>query len=209
MPGIGGVMATRFTLWWSGWGNAPDTRDPMSRPAGSIRNVIIRNVIAHGQGSCLITGHPKSWLDNISLENIKLFISTDPAAGYDKAINAMQFRYARNLKVKDVEVHWEKPASAKWQSALYFEDVGGLRLDGFSGRPAKGGTDTPAVVLDKVQDATICNSRAQAGTQVFLKVKGANSRGIYLVGNNLHDASTAFQPDTDVKEGTVKAAGNF
>ncbi len=182
---------------------------PHEPPAGSIRNVIIRNVIAHGQGSCLITGHPKSWLDNISLENIKLFISTDPAAGYDKAINAMQFRYARNLKVKDVEVHWEKPASAKWQSALYFEDVGGLRLDGFSGRPAKGGTDTPAVVLDKVQDATICNSRAQAGTQVFLKVKGANSRGIYLVGNNLHDASTAFQPDTDVKEGTVKAAGNF
>ena len=45
--------------------------------------------------------------------------------------------------------------------------------------------------------------------QVLLKVKGANSRGIYLVGNNLHDASTAFQPDTDVKEGTVKAAGNF
>ena len=26
------------------------------RPAGSIRHVIIRNIIAHGQGTCLITG---------------------------------------------------------------------------------------------------------------------------------------------------------
>jgi hypothetical protein len=67
---------------------------PGEPPAGSIRNVIIRNVIAHGQGSCVITGHPTSWLENISLENIRLFISTNPSSLYDKAVNAVQFRYA-------------------------------------------------------------------------------------------------------------------
>jgi hypothetical protein len=214
------IYCQRYAWYWWGDGDPiyfmverlgertgrPQANEP---PAGSIRNVMIRNVIAHGQGSCLITGHPKSWLDNISLENIKLFISTDPAAGYDKAVRAIEFRYARNLKVQDVEVHWEKPASAKWQSALYFQDIDGLRLDNFSGGPAPAHPDSAAVVLDKVQDATICNSQAPTGTKLFLQVKGAGSQGIYLVGNELHGANTPYQADTEVKAGTVKAAGNF
>src|SRR5256885_8661423 len=32
-------------------------------PAGSIRNVIIRNVIARGKGTSGINGHPNSWLE--------------------------------------------------------------------------------------------------------------------------------------------------
>src|ERR1022692_4528091 len=30
-------------------------------PAGSIRNVLIQNVVAHGQGTSMIHGHPDSW----------------------------------------------------------------------------------------------------------------------------------------------------
>jgi hypothetical protein len=171
--------------------------------------VLIRNVVAHAKGSCRITGYPTSWLDHLSLENIKLFVSTDPSAGYDKAVHAMQFRYARNLEVKDVEVVWDKPESAKWQSALDFEDIDGLRLDNFVGGPAKLQTGTPAVIFDNVQDATVCNSKARPGTQLFLSVKGPKTKGIYLVGNELHDAGTPYQSDADVKDGAVKADHNF
>jgi hypothetical protein len=182
---------------------------PGEPPAGSIRNVTIRNVIAHAKGACLITGYPTSWLDHLSLENIKLFISMDPSAGYDKAVNALQFRYARNLELKDVEVIWEKPESAKWQSALAFEDIQGLRLDKFVGGPAKPQAEIPAVIFNDVQDAFIGSSRALPGTQVFLNVRGAKSQRIYLVGNELHDAQTAFHLDPDVKAGTVTADHNF
>ena len=48
------------------------TPQPNEPPAGSIRNVTIRNVIAHGQGTSMIHGHPDSWLDGVSLDNIKL-----------------------------------------------------------------------------------------------------------------------------------------
>jgi hypothetical protein len=214
------VNCQRYSWYWWGDGDPlyfmiehlgertghPQPHEP---PAGSIRNVSIRHVVAHGKGSCLITGYPTSWLDTISLENIKFFLSTDPTAGYDKAIHAMQFRYARNLTMKDVEVIWEKPESAKWQSALYFEDIGGLRLDSFLGGPAKAHPDTPVLLLDDVQDATIGNSKAQPGTQVFLKVKGAKSQGIYLVGNELHEANTPYRSDPDVKEGAIMAVDNF
>jgi hypothetical protein len=182
---------------------------PGEAPAGSIRHIIIRNVIAHGQGTCLITGHPKSWLDDISLENLKLFISTDPASPYDKSIHAMYFQYAKNVKLRDVEVNWEKPKWEKWQSALAFEDVSGLKVDNFLGEPAKPQTKDPAILLDKVEDAAICNSRARAGTQVFLGVKGATTKKIYLVGNELHDAAKTFETDADVKERTVSAINNY
>jgi hypothetical protein len=182
---------------------------PGQPPAGSIRHVIIRNVIAHGQGTCMITGHPTSWLDDISLENLKLFISTDPKAPYDKAIDAMHFQYAKNLKVQDVEVNWETPAWEKWESALSFEDVDGLKMNDFMGGPARMQRGDPAVLLDKVRDAVISNSRARAGTQTFLRVKGSSSKDIYLVGNTLHNAATPFAVDPDVKAGTVKALNNF
>ena len=176
--------------------------------AGSIRHVIIRNVIAHGQGTCLITGHPTSWLDDVSLENVKLFISTNPNSPYDKSVDAMHFQYAKNLKVQDVEVNWEKPAWEKWQSALSFENVSGLKVDGFLGGPAKPGTDQPAIVLNNVENAAICNSQARPGTQVFLNAKGPAAND-HLSGNELHDVAKPFVADANVTEGAVKAVNSF
>ena len=213
------VNTNRFDWFW--WGNGDPVYFTVQRrseslglplkpdepPPGVIRHVILRNIIAHGQGSCLILGHPDSWLDDINLENVKLYQSTDPAAGYDRSVHAMYFRYAKNLKVKDVQVQWEKPESAKWQSALYFQDVSGLKVEGFSGAPAK--AEFPSVVLDQVEGATIVNSQAMPGTDLFLRVAGANSHGINLYGNELHTAGAAFKVDDGVASDAVKSANNF
>ena len=47
----------------------------MSPPAGIIRNVTISNVIAHGQGTSAIQGHPDSWLEGIRFNHVRLFVS--------------------------------------------------------------------------------------------------------------------------------------
>ena len=47
-------------------------------PPGSIHNVIVHDVIVHCQGASTIYGHPDSWLDGVTFENIKFFISSDP-----------------------------------------------------------------------------------------------------------------------------------
>jgi len=126
-------------------------------PAGSIRNVRIRNIFARGQGSSVINGHPDNWLDNISFETIRLAVSHDPAALYDKAVHALKFDMVKNLKLRDIEVVWEKPAHDKWESAAYFDRIKGLVVDGFTGQAANSG---PAIVLDRVEDAQIRNTRA-------------------------------------------------
>jgi hypothetical protein len=182
---------------------------PGEPPAGSIRNVLIRNVIAHGKGSCFINGHPDNWLEGVSLENVKLFLSTDPASPYDKSVHAMNFRWAKDLKLKDVQVIWDQPASEKWESALYLEDVKGLVLDGFTGRQAKPETDMPAVVLKQVEDAMIRNARAQQGTSVFLRVTGEKSRGICLSGNDFRRARIPYRLDSNVRREEIKELNNF
>jgi hypothetical protein len=213
------INTNRFDWFW--WGNGDPIYFTVQRrseslgvplkpdepPAGVIRHVILRNIIAHGQGSCLILGHPNSWLEDINLENIKLYQSTDPAAAYDRSVHAMYFHYAKNLKVKDLQVQWEKPESAKWQSALYFQEVNGLRVEGFTGAPAK--AEFPGMVLDQVEGGAIVNSRALPGTGLFLRVTGTKTRDINLFGNELHAADAPFKIDAGVSSAAVRSTNNF
>ncbi len=166
--------------------------------AGSIRNVLMRNIVARGQGSSMLHGHPDSWLDGVSLENIKLFVSNDPESPLQKTGDAMEVRWARNLKIRDVEVIWDKPASATWQSALRLEDARDVELDGFGGTHA--GAGRPAVQFTNVQRATVRNSKARSGTEVFLGVGGTGSGDICLAGNDLSEAKVPYRADEGVKE---------
>jgi hypothetical protein len=166
-------------------------------------------VIAHVQGASTIAGHAKSWLDGVSFEGVKLFLSTDPAAPYDTSIHALQFRWARNLKVKDVEVIWDKPSLDQWQSALYFEDIDGLELNDFAGRQAWPHKDTPAVVLNKVKNARVINSRAMEGTNTFLAIKGAASQNTCLLGNDFRQAKSPYQFQDGASSHELTALSNF
>jgi len=215
------VECVRFDWFWWGDGDPihfdikriseidpkhPKEEDP---PVGSIRNVLIRNVLARGKGSCMINGHPESWLEGLSLENVKLFLSSDPESPYQKAVHAMKFRWAKDLKLKEVEVVWDKPESDQWESAVYLEDIQRLELEGFSGRQAKIGTETPAVVLNQVEDAIIRNSTPHEGTSLFLQVNGNKSRGIVLTGNDLRQTKVPFRADRNVKSNAVTALNNI
>jgi len=175
------------------------------RPAGSVRNLTIRNVIARGKGSSVCNGHPDNRLDGVTLDNVKLIVSHDPAAAYDKAVHALSFRWARNLKLKDVEVVWDKPFFGAWESALHLQDIEGLDLDGFKGGPAPGGEARfPAVVLDAVENALVRNCRAVPGTGTFLLVKGERSRDIGLMGNDFRRAEKAVRLGREVAGDAVR-----
>ena len=173
-------------------------------PAGAIRRVLISNVIARGQGSSLINGHPDSWLEDLTLDNVRLYLTSDPKAPYDKAVHALAFRQVRHLTLRDVEVAWGEPASSAWRSALCLEDVQGLSIDGFSGRQAGGAGQAAAVVLDNVTDAVVRDCRAPAGTSTFLRVAGTRTRGLVLHDNDLTRARVAWAAGPEVPKGAVR-----
>jgi hypothetical protein len=211
----------RFDWFWAGDGNAFNfeikrqcewNQVPCKAGdtgPGSIHNVIIRDIIIHSQGSSTIYGHPESWLSGLTFENIKFFMSSNPDSPYDIADNALAFRYVRDLKLRNIEINWEKPFYDKWQSALSISDADGVQVDGFSGNAAWPERNIPALDLSRVTNATLRNMDAPQGTNVFLKIAGADTHDVHLIGNDFHQAKVPYQLDSDVKPDAVTAVDNF
>ena len=207
VQGIQGGAITFAMLTQNQWENKPAQKG--ERPPGVIRNIAIRNVIAHSKGSSNIDGHLESPIAGLTLENIKIFLSTDPAAPYDVAVNALRISNATDLKLKGIEIHWDKPALDRWQSALEFKNVQGVLLDDFTGRQAWVDSEYPAVAFDDVSDAAIRNSKAADGTGVFLKVSGSKSSNLCLFGNDLRKAKLQYQVAPEAKTVKVTSMQNL
>ena len=111
-------MATPFTSTSSAAARSTAANYENEPAAGIIRNVTISNVIAHGQGTSAMQGHPDSWLQGIRLNHVRLFVSHGADAPYESTTAAMTLRYARDVAMNDVEIRWEEPHTATWQSGL-------------------------------------------------------------------------------------------
>ena len=209
------IHCNRFDWFWSGDGQpfhfrtgrqSEWNRQPV-RPdeplPGTIRNVLIRNVEAHGKGSSPVFGHPEKWLDGLTFENVRLTLATDSAASYDAATNAINFRHIRNLKLKDVSVTWEKPLLKNWRSTLNFESVEGLQLDGFTGRQAWPDGAAPAVNFLNVTNARITRATAPLETKTFLNV-GPGSRAIQVQSNELRNAKVPWLIHPEVPTNAIR-----
>jgi uncharacterized Zn-finger protein len=211
----------RFDWFWAGDGNAfnfeirresewnKEPRKPGEAGPGSIHNVVVHDIIVHCQGESTIYGHPESWLEGVTLENIKYFISSDPAAPYDTAAHALSFRWARNLRLRNIEVNWEKPSSEKWEGALSLEDVDRLQVDGFAGNAAWPERGLPAVVLNRVTNATLRGMDALPGANLFLRIAGSGSHDIRVSDNDLSRARIPIEVDPEVKPGSVTVLDKF
>ncbi len=211
----------RFDWFWAGDGNAfnieihrpsewnQEPPKPGEPGPGLIKDVIFHDIIVHCQGTSKIEGHPERPLEGITFSNIKFFISSDPKAPYDTATSAMIFRRAKNLRLRNIEVYWDEPTYDKWQSALLVEDVDGLQLSGFTGNAAWPEQNIPAVQFNRVKNANVDSSVAPEGTNIFLKIAGAESHEIHLFGNDFHQAKVPYVLDPDVKTDTVTALDNF
>jgi hypothetical protein len=187
----------------AGW---PKEKD---RPAGAIRNIKIQNVIARGAGASVCNGHPDSWLDGVSFENVRLTIAHDPRFPYDKAVHALTFKQARNLRLRDLEVVWEEPGYDQWRSALRFEEVEGLVLEGFRGGPAPGTTGTAAVVFDRVTEAAVRSCRFPPATEVGIAVFGAATRNILFMGNDFRSVGKTISLGPGVDPAAVREVNNI
>lgn len=175
------------------------------RPAGKIRRVLISNVTARGQGSSQMTGHPESPLEGVTIENLRLAISHNPEALYDKAVNALEVRQARNFTLRNVEIVWEKPEYQKWENAVYLQNVEGLEVENLRARQAKKNARTgAALVLNRVQGAIIRNCRALPETTTFLRLEGWDTRDVFLDRNDFSLARKPVEFSAEVAVKNVK-----
>lgn len=177
-------------------------------PPGKIRRVLISHVLARGQGSSVCAGHPDNWLEDITIDHLRLDLSTDPKAPYQNAADALKFQYVKNLKLRHLEVRWSEPIESHWTHALTLEDVKGLDLDGFCGRSANPASTPAAIVLSRIENGLVRNCRAEPGTRSLLRIE-AGCRDLAAMGNDLRNADRLWTADEPVPAGTIREQGNL
>jgi len=214
MDGVGAPIFIRL-------GNrARAFKEQMETPGiGSLRNVTIANIEARGANvtGCAIAGLPEAKIENITLDNVRLSF----AGGGAEADAARQIpeqaekypeysmfgrlpayglycRHVTGLTMRNVELQLEKRDA---RPAVVFDDVADAMVDQLDAMPPSGGA-----ALVRLKDAAgvlVRGCRPEAGTDVFVRVEGAPSKAIMLVGNDLAGAGKVYETGPEAAETAV------
>jgi len=180
----------------------------------------------HAAGAILtssITGIPGSDVQDVSLSNIRIEteeggkqewvdrkipeqIPAYPEARMFGRLSSYGFycRHVSGLKMDNVQITSTKPDE---RPAMYFEDVKGLRLDRVTAdAPA---ADQPVLRLVDVRDALVTGLVAPARSASAIEVRGAESRGIRLVGNDFSGSRKAVVMADGAAENAVASVANL
>jgi polygalacturonase len=199
---------------WFWWGDAEafyfvlKQRLPES-PVGAIRNISIDNVIAHAQGTSRILATAGKPLENISINNLQLFM--EPEATPDKrASNAIAVDGVTGLKLNNVAIRWDDAAPEdQWQSALVLKHVDGFEMQDVSARQGILGSAAPAIVLSDASNGIIRDNEAQSGTGTFFAIHGAGTKHLLFLNNVADEAASFVAPDPAVNPAEVREEGTI
>jgi len=188
---------------WNWWGSSEMCKFVLKKRAassrlGTIKDIVVDNVVARVRGTSTLTGHPERPLQNIRMSGVQLFMN--PENSKDKrATDAMRLQGIRGLLLRDVSIAWaEEESEAKWQSALVLRNVSDFEIDSFSGRQGLKTGDSPAVILDQSAEGIVHDSRATEGCATFIQVQGAASKQIEVKNNRTKNAARAIAFENDV-----------
>ncbi|MHC4484533.1 MAG: glycoside hydrolase family 28 protein [Planctomycetota bacterium] len=159
----------------------PFKKDMKKPGIGILRNVTISNIEATGANAtgCAISGLPEAVIENVTLSNVRLSF----AGGGTK-----------------------EDASRDGRHALVLEDVEDALIDGLDA-PCSPGAGSILRLTD-VKGVFIRGCRPRAGTDVFLKLQGAQSENVVLAGNDLSDVRKVVERAPDVPETALSEMAN-
>jgi hypothetical protein len=196
---------------WNWWGNAETfqfqvKQETPDSPMGSIRNVIVENILSQARGTSTILGPVgQSRIEDISISNLRTLMIPENTA--DKRVShALHVQGVRGFKLRDFSVKWdeEKP-EPKWQSAIYLNDVHEFEIDGFNGRQGLKSGGAPAIMLEDVSDGAVRDSRAAAACGTFVAVRGQKTKRLFIYANNTANAASK----ADLQDGMSQQAVSF
>lgn len=189
---------------WNWWGSAEMFRFRLERrratsKLGSIRDVVVDNVIAHVRGTSTITGRPDRRIENVTISNVHILMQQENYKD-KRATDGIQVQNVNDLQLRNISVQWaEDQTEPKWASAAVFKDVSRLELDNFAGRQGLKGGASPALLFENVKDAIVRDSHADAGCGTFLLVRGADTASIRLRDNDLENARKSLDVEAAPK----------
>ncbi len=189
---------------------------------GSLRNVAIKNLVATGALSASpIVGLPGHRIEHVSVDDINVTFQggqekapgldvREEAAGYPEAnmfgtLPAYGFycRHVDGLTLRNVRLGWEKP---DLRPAVVADDVSDFELDGFKTNTVTGAQ--PVFWLNQVRGALLRGNRLGAQAEEFLRLTGADTSDVKLIGNDLANAARPVERSPEVAPTAVFETAN-
>jgi Right handed beta helix region len=175
-------------------------RDLDKPTPGTLRNVVISGLVADGvMWPCTIAGIPGHPVEGVTLSDLRVGLAgggtreqgqvevPEHPAKYPRAdmfgvlpAYGLYCRHARDVRLAGLRFGW---ASPDLRPAVLCEDVSELTIDALDTPPVPAGQ--AVVALRQVRDALVRGCMPRPGTDMFLRVSGAESDGISLLGNDL------------------------
>ncbi len=202
----------------------PFKADMPSPGVGTLRNVVLSNIVAKGASKigCSITGMPDRPVENVTFENIRLTYAgggtlEDASRAVDelptKYPEAFMFgtlpayglycRHVTGLTLRNVSVDVATPDQ---RPALVCDDVARLRIEQFDGTCAE---DAPGLMhFSNVRSALITGCNPGQPVPVFLQVQHACD-SISLAGNDLSRVAQTVTRDASTPRKAVRMRGNI
>ncbi|MBO0356653.1 glycoside hydrolase family 28 protein [Hymenobacter sp. BT186] len=163
---------------------AKSKEEPVSERTPRFRNIHFSNITAEGNQAGYLNGLAEMPIENVTFSNLNI----DAKQGFT-------VKEARNIAFHNVQVN------PQIGPAVRAENVQQLRLDGL--RSTMPTATTPLVELTNTEDAFIYNTFPAAGTENFLKLKGAKTRNIVLQNNNFKYVKAPVSQEAEVKEKVI------
>lgn len=169
------------------------------RPPACIRDMVLQNVTAVSQYASVLYGLPDIPIQGIALKDMQLticgamgekyysgavpeFLHFEGGSSVRREIpHAFYGRYLRDVSMQNVRVEW-KDAAGPWRSAVRFDDVVNVELDGVEAAPAPANPDGAAALLAGIHGARVTHCRNASNRGCFLGLE-EGSDGVCLHGN--------------------------
>ena len=118
-------------------------------------------------------------------------------------VSGLYVRHARGLRLDRLAF---RSSQGEARPTVMFDDVDGARITALVSTPVSG--KQPIVMLSNSRNVSISDSTAPAGTQTFVAVKGSESAGITLSGDDLRGAWQACAVTREVPPQAVTLSDN-
>ena len=155
--------------------------EPVSERTPRFRNIHLSNITAQTNEAIFINGLAEMPVEDVTFNDIQFDAQTGAT-----------IKEGKNIECHNVRI------TTKAGSAIIAENVNGLTIDNV--KTLQPITGKPAIDLNNVQDVFIYNCNPVKGTDVFLQLKGVNTKEITLKGNNFKNASKPLLKDESVIE---------
>ena len=185
-------------------------------PVGSLRNVSISNFVATGASvAAQITGIPERPIEGVTLHNVIITVRQPRETESEMARFAgdsfrpkpaygLVAQHVDNLQMANIQMRWEDEDT---RPAIILDDVKDAALDGFRTDTVAGAG--PLVWFKDTVDFLLQGSHPPPHTPLFLRLSGAHTTGIRLVGNDFTHAVRVVELDPDVPSSAVTELNNL